>query len=167
MAQVQDLYLFMAVFDGEDTATPVAKAIATAAREEKVHVDGLAAVHRDEHGHVHLHEIGDITGSQGAVRGAAVGAVLGLIFPPSILGTAILGSAVGAVVAKFHDKGFSTGDLHAVGESLDKGQSAVLFVGDDSAEVDLATELKDASKVSKEPAPADLPDKIAAADSDS
>lgn len=167
MAEVQDLYLFMAVFDGEDAATPVAKAIAGAAKEDKVHIDGLAAVHRDQHGRVHLHEIGDITGSQGAVRGAAVGAVLGLIFPPSILGTAILGGVVGAVVAKFHDKGFSTGDLHAVGESLGKGQSAVLFVGDDSAEVSLSDELKEASKVDKQPAPADLPDKIAAAEIDS
>ena len=71
---VQDLYLFMAVFDDGEAAEPVAQeVIGDVAKVDSINIDGLAAVHRDTHGHVHIHEIGDITGSQGAVRGAASG----------------------------------------------------------------------------------------------
>ena len=160
---VQDLYLFMAVFDDEKAAEPVAKAIGEAAKANKVNIDGLAAIHRDTHGHVHLHEIGDITGSQGAVRGAAVGAIIGLIFPPAVLGSTILGGAIASVVAKFHDTGFGTKELHALGESLGKGESAVIFVGDATTEQALSSELDSAKKVEKQPAPEELKTEVKAA----
>jgi uncharacterized membrane protein len=157
---VQDLYLFIAVFDDEKAAEPVAKAVGEAAKANKVNIDGLAAVHRDTHGHVHLHEIGDITGSQGAVRGAAVGAIIGLIFPPAVLGSTILGGAIASVVAKFHDTGFATKELHALGESLGKGESAVVFVGDATTEQALSSELETAKTVKKEPAPEELKSEV-------
>jgi len=160
---VQDLYLFIAVFDDEKAAEPVAKAIGEAAKANKVNIDGLAAIHRDTHGHVHLHETGDITGSQGAVRGAAVGAIIGLIFPPAVLGSTILGGAIASVVAKFHDTGFGTKELHALGESLGKGESAVVFVGDATTEEVLSPELDSAKKVEKQPAPEELKNEVKAA----
>jgi uncharacterized membrane protein len=157
---VQDLYLFIAVFDDEKAAGPVAKAIGETAKANKINIDGLAAVHRDTHGHVHLHETGDITGSQGAVRGAAVGAIIGLIFPPAVLGSTILGGAIASVVAKFHDTGFETKELHDLGEALGKGESAVVFVGDATTELALSTELDSAKKVEKQPAPQALKDEV-------
>ena len=163
---VQDLYLFMAVFDDEKAAEPVAKAIGDVAKANSINIDGLAAVHRDTHGHVHIHEIGDITGSQGAVRGAAVGAVIGLIFPPSLLASTVLGGAIASVVAKFHDKGFQTSDLHGMGESLGKGESAVVFIGDETTEAALSTELASAKKVDKQPAPDQAKSEIDAAKAD-
>ncbi len=155
-----DLYLFMAVFGDEKAAEPVAKAIATAAKENSVTIDGLAAVHRDTHGHVHLHEIGDITGSQGAVRGAAAGAVIALLFPPAILASSVVGGAIGSVIAKFHDTGFGTKELHALGEALEKGESAVVFIGDSTTDAALSDELDSARVVEKQPAPTDLKAKI-------
>jgi uncharacterized membrane protein len=155
------LYLFMAVFGAEEAAEPVAKAIGEAAKQGHVHVDGLAAVHRDLHGHVHIHEIGDITGSQGAVRGAAAGAVVGLLFPPTMLASSVVGGAIASVVAKLHDKGFKTGDLHTLGETLDRGESAVVFVGDATADQSLERELEGVQRVEKQHAPSELPDHIA------
>ena len=157
----QELYLFMAVFSDEKAAEPAAKAIDAAAKERSVHVDGLAAVHRDSHGHIHIHEIGDITGSQGALRGGAVGAVVGLLFPPAILASTVVGGAIASVVAKLHDKGFKTEELHVLGESLGKGESAVLFVGDVGVNQSLESELETADRVEKHPAPTDLTDQIA------
>jgi uncharacterized membrane protein len=122
--------LFFAVFDGEQTGADVAHEIAVSAARHHVTVDGLASIYRDRHDRVHLHEIGDITGSQGAVRGALVGAALGLLFPPGLLASSVLGGALGSVIAKVHDTGFGTTELHTVGESLDRGQSAVMFVGE-------------------------------------
>jgi uncharacterized membrane protein len=153
-------YLFFAVFDDEKSAGVAASAIKDAAKEEKVHIDGLAAVHRDEHGRVHLHEIGDVTGSQGAVRGGIVGGLIGLIFPPAILGSAALGAAIGGVIGKFHDKGFKTGELHGLGEELGKGQSAVIFVGDETTKEAVSGHLEDAT-VSERPMTPELKDQVA------
>jgi uncharacterized membrane protein len=122
--------LFFAVFEGEQTGADVAHEIQVSAKRHHVTVDGLASVYRDRHGRVHLHEIGDITGSQGAVRGALVGAAVGLLFPPALLASSVLGGALGSMVAKVHDTGFGTTELHTVGEGLDRGQSAVMFVGE-------------------------------------
>lgn len=144
-------YLFFAVFDDEQGAGVAASAIHDVAKANSIHIDGLAAVHRDTHGHVHLHETGDITGSQGAVRGGAAGALIGLLFPPAILGSAALGALIGSAVAKFHDRGFKTGELHELGEQLCKGQSAVIFVGDQETSDRFRNELKDAERVEQRP----------------
>lgn len=147
-AQIE--YVVFAVFSDEKRAAVAASAIKQAAKELSIHISGLASVHRDSHGHVHLHEIGDITGSQGAVRGLAVGALIGLIFPPAVLASSAVGGAIGSVIAKFHDKGFKTDELHELGEQLGRGQSAVIFLGDEVAQAALSDELAGAT-VSQHP----------------
>ena len=151
--------LFFAVFQGEQTAADVAHEIDIAASQAKIHVDGLASVYRDRRGRVHLHEIGDVTGTQGAVRGAIIGAALGVLFPPGILASSLLTGGLGAVIAKFHDTGFRTTELHEIGEGLAPGQSAVMFVG----ELDLADsfdeELSQAVSVEQR----ELPEQVSAA----
>lgn len=158
----QSGYLFFAIFDDEQAAGVAASAIHDLARADNIHVDGLAAVHRDVHGHVHLHEIGDITGAQGAVRGSAAGGLVGLLFPPAILGSAAVGTLIGSVVAKVHDKGFRTGELHELGEQLGKGQSAVIFIGDQETSDRFQDQLKDAERVAQRPLTGQLEEQMTA-----
>ena len=55
-----------------------------------------AVVTKDRHGKVHVNK--DETATRhGAWGGAAVGAVVGILFPPAIIGSAIVGAAVGGV----------------------------------------------------------------------
>jgi uncharacterized membrane protein len=110
---------------------------------------------------VHPQEIGDITCSQGAVRGGVAGALVGLLFPPAILASAALGAAVAAAGAKPHDLGLKTKDLHALGEELDKGQSAVAFIGDETVKDTLSDTLQHAESVSQEPFTPELKDQVA------
>ncbi len=159
-------YIVFAVFSDEKSAGVAASAIKKAADEYSIHISGLASVHRDSHGHIHLHEVGDLTGSQGAVRGLAAGALVGLIFPPTVLASGVVGSAIGALVAKFHDKGFKTDELHGLGEELGRGQSAVIFVGDEVAQTALADELKDAT-VTQRPLTPELKEQATADEADS
>ena len=154
-------FLFMAVFGDEKTAQSVAENFKVAAKEGNVKIDGLASVHRDSHSRIHIHEIGDITGSQGAVRGGAVGALVGLLFPPTILASTVIGSALAATFAKLHDKGFQTSDLHGLGESLQANESAVLFVGESGVEESLGNELMHSHRVEKQAAPENLAEHFA------
>src|SRR5262249_31108796 len=55
-----------------------------------------AVVTKDYNGKVHVNK-DEMATRHGAWGGAAVGAVLGILFPPSIIGTAAVGAAVGGV----------------------------------------------------------------------
>jgi uncharacterized membrane protein len=57
--------------------------------------------------------------------------VAGLIFPPSIIGTAIVGGGAGAIWGKVRDKGFKDEDLKAIGDSLPAGSSAIIAIAED------------------------------------
>jgi len=65
----------------------------------------------------------------GAWGGAAVGAVVGILFPPAIIGTAIVGAAVGGVGGHLW-RGMSRADVKEFGEIIDDGQAALLIVGE-------------------------------------
>ena len=61
-------------------------------------------------------------------RGAIAGGVAGLIFPPSLIATAIVGGGVGGLWGSIRDKGFADGDLRRIGDDLPAGSSAVIAV---------------------------------------
>ncbi|PXA67892.1 DUF1269 domain-containing protein [Cryobacterium arcticum] len=69
--------------------------------------------------------------------GVAAGAVVGLLFPPSIIGTAIVGGAAGGVIGHFW-RGLDRKDVKELGEMLDSGEAALIVVGKDKLEDELA-----------------------------
>jgi uncharacterized membrane protein len=60
--------------------------------------------------------------------GAAAGAVVGILFPPSIIATTLVGAAVGGVSGHLW-RGLSRSDVKEFGELIDEGQAALLVVG--------------------------------------
>jgi len=66
----------------------------------------------------------------GAWTGIAVGAVIGVLFPPSILGMAAVGGVTGGLVGHFW-KGMSRKDVAELGEALDTGEALLIVVGRD------------------------------------
>ena len=86
----------------------------------------------------------------GAWGGAAVGAVVGILFPPSIIGTALVGAAVGGVSGHLW-RGMSRSDIKEFGEIIDAGQAALIIVGESKLEQAVAkAELKADKHVAKE-----------------
>jgi uncharacterized membrane protein len=69
----------------------------------------------------------------GAWGGAAVGAVLGILFPPSIIGTAAVGAAVGGIGGHLW-RGMSRADVKEFGEVIDDGTAALVVVGESKIE---------------------------------
>jgi uncharacterized membrane protein len=87
-----------------------------------------AVVTKDEKGKVHVNK--DETATRhGAWGGAAAGAVIGILFPPSIIGTAIVGAAVGGVSGHLW-RGMSRTDVKEFGDLIDTGQAALVVVGE-------------------------------------
>ncbi len=55
-----------------------------------------AVITKDDKGKIHVNK-DETTTRHGAWGGAAAGALIGILFPPSIIGTALVGAAVGGV----------------------------------------------------------------------
>ena len=80
----------------------------------------------------------------------AAGAVIGILFPPSIIATAVVGGAIGAVSGHLW-RGMSRSDVKELGDVIDNGEAALLIVGESTvAEAIEKAQLTAAKHVSKE-----------------
>ena len=94
-----------------------------------------AVLTKDAEGKVHENK--DETATRhGGWGGLAVGAVVGLLFPPSILGSAAVGAAVGAAGGHLW-KGLSRSDVKELGELIDEGEACLLVIGESTVEAAL------------------------------
>ncbi len=82
----------------------------------------------------------------GAWTGAAVGALVGILFPPAILGSAIVGAGAGGLTGHF-TRGISRGDLKDLGDELEQGSAAVIVLGQSKIEEQLERATKRANKL--------------------
>ena len=106
-------------------------------------------VTKDQSGKVHVNK-DEMATRHLAWGGAAAGAVIGILFPPSIIGTAIVGAAVGGVSGHLW-RGMSRADVKELGDVIDEGQAALVIVGESRLEQALEkAELKAEKRVAKE-----------------
>lgn len=87
-----------------------------------------AVISKDAHGHVHVNK-DEMATRHGAWGGAVVGAVVGLLFPPSLLGFAIVGAGIGGLSGHLWH-GLSRSDLKEFGELIDGSEAALIVVAD-------------------------------------
>jgi uncharacterized membrane protein len=104
----------------------------------------VALVYRDEDGKVHVMKHEKPT-QHGAWGGIAVGAVVGILFPPSILGAAAVGGVAGGLAGHFR-RGMSRGDAREIGDLLEDGEAALIVIGESRVEEQLDKILTRAEK---------------------
>jgi uncharacterized membrane protein len=89
-------------------------------------------VTKDPDGKVHVNK--DETATRhGAWGGVALGAVVGILFPPAIIGAAVVGGAVDGVSGRLW-KGMSRSDVKEFGDLIDAGEAALVIVGESTIE---------------------------------
>jgi len=90
---------------------------------------------RDQQGQVRAVK-SDATARRWASRGLVVGAVLGVMFPPSVLLSAGAGAVLGGLGGKANGlvlKAIPNADLDALGTLIEPGEYALVVVGEESA----------------------------------
>jgi uncharacterized membrane protein len=108
-----------------------------------------AVVTKDDNGRVHINK-DETTTRHGAWGGAGVGALVGILFPPSIIGSALVGAAIGGVSGHLW-KGMSRADVKEFGDAIDSGEAALVVVGETTIESYLEkAQLKAQKQVAKE-----------------
>ena len=83
-----------------------------------------------------------------------MGALVGLLFPPAIIGSAIVGAGAGGLAGHL-SRGISRGDLKDLGEELEAGTAAVIVLGESKIEEQLEKALVRANKVIEKQVQAD------------
>ena len=86
-----------------------------------------AVITKDEKGKVHVNK-DEMATRHGGWGGAAAGAVVGMLFPPALIGSALVGGAIGAASGHLW-RGLSRSDVKELGDLIDAGQAALLVVG--------------------------------------
>jgi uncharacterized membrane protein len=128
MADDETTFIFVATYDSEDDAQADYDVVKELYAAKAIGNFDAAVVRKNDDGKVHINKDETAT-RKGAWGGAVVGAVVGVLFPPSILAGAGVGALAGGLGGHFL-KGLSRKDVKELGEYLDDGQVALLVVGD-------------------------------------
>jgi len=130
MADNQNVFVFIASYGSVDDAMMDYTAV------KQLYIDGAidtydaAVVQKDADGNVHVSKHEKPT-QKGAWTGIAVGAVVGVLFPPAIIPMAAVGGVAGGVIGHVWH-GMSRSDMKDLGETLDAGTAALVVVGKSS-----------------------------------
>jgi uncharacterized membrane protein len=92
--------LLVAQFADMDTAKLAYEALVDAELKRAIDIEGVLVVNADYQGKVHVQKMTDHTTRNGFLWGAVGGAVLGVIFPPSIIASAVGLGIAGAAMGK-------------------------------------------------------------------
>src|SRR3974390_3148689 len=132
MAKPDGVFIFIGTYPDEIAARDDYEVVKDLHASGAVGTYDASVVTKDESGKVHVNK--DETSTRhGAWGGAAVGAVVGILFPPSLIGSAIVGAGVGGVGGHLW-KGMSRSDVKDLGELIDTDEAALIIVGESTLE---------------------------------
>jgi uncharacterized membrane protein len=129
MAKTNAVFIYIGTYSSEPAARADYDVVKDLHLAGAVGTYDAAVITKDAAGKVHVNK-DEMATRHGAWGGAAVGAVVGILFPPAIIGFAIVGAAVGGVGGHLW-RGMSRADVKEFGEIIDAGQAALLIVGED------------------------------------
>jgi uncharacterized membrane protein len=141
-------FLFVAAYASEQDARADYETL------KDLHAAGLvgtydAAVVTKSGGKVHVHKHEKPT-QHGAWTGLGVGALIGILFPPSVLASGVVGATAGGIVGHLW-RGMSRSDVRELGTLLDDGEAALVVIGTSEIEAQVAKALSRAQqRITKE-----------------
>ncbi|HTP17206.1 MAG TPA: DUF1269 domain-containing protein [Streptosporangiaceae bacterium] len=149
MAQPEAVFIYIGTYPSEVAAQADYDVVKDLHAAGAVGTYDAAVVTKDDVGKVHENK-DEMATRHGAWGGAAVGALIGLLFPPAIVATTAAGAAVGGVSGHLW-RGMSRADVKELGEVIDDGQAALVIVGESTvAEAVNKADLKAEKQVAKE-----------------
>jgi uncharacterized membrane protein len=138
------VFIYAATYADREDAFADYDALLELHAEKLVGTYDVALISKDSEGKVHVEKHEKPT-QHGAWGGIAVGAAIGILFPPSILGSAAVGGLVGGVGGHLK-RGISRGDAKELGEFLEEGEAALIVIGESRVEEQLDKALTRAEK---------------------
>jgi uncharacterized membrane protein len=157
------VFLYAGEYDSVDDAKADLETLKEMHREHVVGTYDAAVVTKNEDGKVDIVDKIEKPTQHGGWAGMAVGAAMGLIFPPGILVGGLLGAGAGALIGHL-EGGMSREDVKEVGEMLDNSEAALIVVGEATIERAVDDATKQAKRELKKEIRADARDMERAVD---
>ncbi|MFI6661227.1 DUF1269 domain-containing protein [Streptomyces sp. NPDC050523] len=132
MAKPDAVFIFIGTYPSEAAARADYDVVKGLHDAGAIGTYDASVVTKDDTGKVHVDK-DETSTRRGAWGGAAVGGLIGLLFPPAIIGGAAVGAAAGGIGGHLW-RGMSRADVKEFGEIIDAGQAALVIVGESTIE---------------------------------
>lgn len=130
-----NITLLAARYPDQEHAQTILTTLEEMHRALTIDLKDAVMITKEPDGKLKTHETTDVTARKGALRGVIAGGILGLIFPPGLLVSALAGGGIGALWGKIRDTGVKHDDLKEFAGDLADGQAAlVILVSSQTAE---------------------------------
>ncbi|MFE4467694.1 DUF1269 domain-containing protein [Leifsonia sp. NPDC056824] len=139
--------LIAADFADTDVAMEAYEALKTVEDGATVKIDGVVVVRRDAGGKLEVQKATDHSTREGLAWGAVGGAVLGVLFPPSIIGSALVVGAGGGIIGKLRERHHKKELAKELEDAIEPGHSGIIALVSNPGEVKIRTALEKADRI--------------------
>jgi uncharacterized membrane protein len=139
--------LFVADFTDPDAAWAAYEALKSIEDGQRVAIEGVVVVKKGADGKLEVQKVTDHSTRSGLKWGVVGGVVLGVLFPPSIIGSAAAFGVAGAAVGKareLHHRGELAQELEDV---IEPGHSGILALVSDPGAIEIRKALDKADAI--------------------
>jgi len=148
------VFLYVGEYESVEEAKADLEELKELHREKFVGTYDAAVLTKNEEGKVEIVDKIEKPTQHGGWAGLAVGAAIGLIFPPSLLVSGLVGAGAGALIGHL-EGGMSRSDLKEIGAMLEESEAALIVVGEATIERGVDEATRRAKKVLKQQVRAD------------
>jgi len=139
--------LFVADFSDTETAWQAYEALKSVEDGRSVEIEGVLVVKRDADGKLEVQRATDHSTKHGLRWGLVGGVALGVLFPPSILGSAAVLGATGAAAGKLRQRHHHRELEEELQDSIAPGHSGILALVSDPGAVEIRKALDRADAI--------------------
>jgi len=139
--------LFVADFSETDMAWQAYEALKSVEDGRTVEIEGVLVVRRDADGKLEVQKATDHSTKSGLKWGIVGGIALGVIFPPSIIGSAAVLGAAGAGIGGLQKRHHRKELAEELTDAIDPGHSGLVLLVSDPAAVELQKALAKADHI--------------------
>lgn len=149
MAAVSDggTTLFVADFNDTKTAWEAYEALKSVEDGRHVKIDGVIVVKRDADGELDVQKATDHSTKRGLTWGLVGGATLGLLFPPTLIGSAAVLGGAGAAIGKARQLHHQSELTDRLENAVPPGHSGIVAIVSDPAVLEIRAALASANAI--------------------
>jgi uncharacterized membrane protein len=144
----------VAAFANMDAAKAAYGTLVEAERAGRLDIEGVLVANADAQGKIGIVKMTDHKTRNGFLAGAVAGAVVGLIFPPSLLASALVAGAGGAGVGKLRNVATRNAVAKDLASVLTPGSSGIVALVRLAEVEEVKREIPEATAVKSAPIPA-------------
>jgi uncharacterized membrane protein len=149
MAAVSDgaTTLFVADFDDTETAWEAYEALRSVEDGRHLAIDGVVVVKREADGSLEVQKATDHSTRKGLTWGLVGGAAVGILFPPSLLGSAAVLGGAGAALGKARQLHHKSQLAERLAYAVAPGHSGIVAIVSDPAALEIRAALRSANAI--------------------